>query len=68
MAASRTVILCGRPDYGRWHGEVQDTAINVVIVEAKKTDKVSSGVPQCLGYMGQSEIALYCGQSLTRLK
>ncbi|KAI2733462.1 hypothetical protein CBS147332_477 [Penicillium roqueforti] len=37
--------------YGVWYGENEEVALNVIIVEAKKTDS-ESGVAQALGYMG----------------
>lgn len=45
--------LLGRPDYGVWYGEVEETAVNVVVVEAKRVGHSSSGVAQCLAYMGK---------------
>ncbi|KAJ5173439.1 hypothetical protein N7492_006032 [Penicillium capsulatum] len=49
--------LSGKPDYAIWYGEVEGTAVNVVVVEAKKSGDSSRGVAQCLGYMGEFEIA-----------
>ncbi|KAJ5186783.1 hypothetical protein N7449_009777 [Penicillium cf. viridicatum] len=45
------VILSAPPDYGIWHGNNEALCLNVLIVEAKKTD-IESGVAQALGYMG----------------
>lgn len=44
--------LIGKPDTV-WFGDIDDTAVNVVVVEAKSHDHASIGVPQCLAYMGQ---------------
>ncbi|KAJ5535389.1 hypothetical protein N7527_001643 [Penicillium freii] len=44
--------LVGKPDYAVWYGNVNDTAVNIVIVEAKSQNSASKGVPQCLAYMG----------------
>lgn len=45
-------MLSARTDYGVWYGENEEVALNVIIVEAKKTDS-ESGVAQALGYMGK---------------
>ncbi|KAJ6006777.1 hypothetical protein N7451_004721 [Penicillium sp. IBT 35674x] len=44
--------LNGKPDYAVWYGEVDDVAVNVVIVEAKAEGRAMTGLPQALGYMG----------------
>ena len=44
--------LVGKPDYALWYGEIEETAVNVVIVEAKRRHYASTGLPQCLAYMG----------------
>ncbi|CAG8903136.1 unnamed protein product [Penicillium egyptiacum] len=46
------VMLSARPDYRIWYGEDEAVCLNVLIVEAKKTD-IESGVAQALGYMGE---------------
>ncbi|OQE95623.1 hypothetical protein PENNAL_c0002G09025 [Penicillium nalgiovense] len=46
------VILSARPDYGIWYGDNETVYLNVLVVEAKKTDH-ESGVAQALGYMGE---------------
>ncbi|KAJ5543602.1 hypothetical protein N7535_006026 [Penicillium sp. DV-2018c] len=46
-----SVMLSAKPDYGAWYGKDEAVELNVVIVEAKKTD-LESGVAQALGYMG----------------
>jgi hypothetical protein len=49
----KTWILSGRPDYGIWYGEEEDIDLNVVIMEAKRPNSGSEGVPQALAYMGK---------------
>ncbi|KAJ5120887.1 uncharacterized protein N7515_010275, partial [Penicillium bovifimosum] len=44
-------ILVGKPEYAVWYGDVNDTAVNVVIVRAKSPLSASEGIPQCLAYM-----------------
>ncbi|KAJ5209159.1 hypothetical protein N7449_003538 [Penicillium cf. viridicatum] len=44
--------LVGKPDYAVWYGNVDDTAVNIVVVEAKSQNAACKGVPQCLAYMG----------------
>ncbi|KAJ5822724.1 hypothetical protein N7447_005064 [Penicillium robsamsonii] len=44
--------LVGKPDYAVWYGNVDDIAVNIVIMEAKSQNSTSQGVPQCLAYMG----------------
>ncbi|KAJ5458273.1 hypothetical protein N7475_009661 [Penicillium sp. IBT 31633x] len=44
--------LIGKPDYAVWYGKVDDTAVNIVVVEAKSIGSAGKGIPQCLGYMG----------------
>ncbi|KAJ6119882.1 hypothetical protein N7523_004162 [Penicillium sp. IBT 18751x] len=46
--------LNGKPDYAVWYGEVDDVALNVVIVEAKGEGRGNTGLPQTLGYMAKS--------------
>ncbi|CAG7925820.1 unnamed protein product [Penicillium olsonii] len=45
-------MLTGRPDYGIWYGEREEIELNVVVMEAKRTDYGSAGVAQALAYMG----------------
>lgn len=45
--------LVGKPDYAIWYGEVEETALNIVIVEAKRRFPAPSGLVQCLAYMGE---------------
>lgn len=45
--------LVRKPDYAVWYGEVEETALNVVVVEAKKRHMAGTGLIQCLGYMGE---------------
>ncbi|CAG8013712.1 unnamed protein product [Penicillium nalgiovense] len=47
----REKVMSARPDYGIWYGDNETVYLNVLIVEAKKTDH-ESGVAQALGYMG----------------
>ncbi|KAJ6007859.1 hypothetical protein N7540_011835 [Penicillium herquei] len=42
--------LHGRPDYAFWYGRIEETELNVVVVEAKHQDQ--PGLKQCLAYMG----------------
>ncbi|KAJ5828037.1 uncharacterized protein N7525_006290 [Penicillium rubens] len=44
--------LVGKPDYAVWYGNIDDTAVNIVVVEAKSQNSAGQGVPQCLAYMG----------------
>ncbi|KAJ5464104.1 hypothetical protein N7475_007239 [Penicillium sp. IBT 31633x] len=44
--------LIGKPDYAIWYGEVGETAVNIVIVEAKRRYLAANGLVQCLAYMG----------------
>lgn len=46
------VILTARPDYGVWYGTNEALCLNVLIVEAKKSD-IEAGAAQALGYMGE---------------
>jgi hypothetical protein len=46
--------LNGKSDYTVWYGDIDDVAVNVVIVEAKGEGKGTTGLPQTLGYMGKS--------------
>lgn len=48
--------VSGRPDYAIWYGVLQETAVNLVVVEAKRRRDTSRGAAQCLGYMGESEL------------
>ncbi|KAJ5401085.1 hypothetical protein N7465_011574 [Penicillium sp. CMV-2018d] len=43
--------LVGKPDYAVWHGNVDDIAVNIIVVEAKSQDSASKGVPECITYM-----------------
>ncbi|KAJ5398769.1 hypothetical protein N7465_009258 [Penicillium sp. CMV-2018d] len=45
--------LVGKPDYAVWYGNVDDTAVNIVVVEAKARNSANNGIPQCLAYMGK---------------
>ena len=45
--------LVREPDYAVWYGEIEETGVNVVIVEAKRRQYASTGLPQCLAYMGK---------------
>lgn len=45
--------LVGKPDYAVWYGNIDDTAVNIVVVEAKSQNSAGQGVPQCLAYMGE---------------
>lgn len=45
--------LIGKPDYAIWYGEVGETAVNIVIVEAKRRYLAANGLVQCLAYMGK---------------
>ncbi|KAJ6125720.1 hypothetical protein N7523_003340 [Penicillium sp. IBT 18751x] len=45
--------LVGKSDYAVWYGEIEETELKVVVVEAKKRDYVSPSLPQCLAYMGK---------------
>ncbi|KAJ6152247.1 hypothetical protein N7497_006566 [Penicillium chrysogenum] len=47
----RKVMLSARLDYGLWYGDNEAVCLNVLVVEAKKTD-LEGGVAQALGYMG----------------
>ncbi|KXG52772.1 uncharacterized protein PGRI_080280 [Penicillium griseofulvum] len=44
--------LVGQPDYAVWYGEIEETALNVVVAEAKKRHMTGTCLIQCLGYMG----------------
>ncbi|KAJ5859930.1 hypothetical protein N7534_005207 [Penicillium rubens] len=46
-------MLSGSPDYGIWYGEEEDLDLNVVIMEAKRPNSASEGVPQALAYMAK---------------
>jgi hypothetical protein len=46
-------LLTGKADYTLWYDD-QSIGTNLIVVEAKKADSFSTGVPQCLGYMGKS--------------
>lgn len=46
-----TFTLTGRPDYGVWYGDKEEIEVNVIVVEAKRPDDASLGVPQALAYM-----------------
>jgi hypothetical protein len=45
-------MLSARLDYGLWYGDNEAVCLNVLVVEAKKTD-LGAGVAQALGYMGE---------------
>lgn len=45
--------LEGHPDYSLWYGHQQDMETNLVVVEAKTTDALDSGLKQLLAYMGK---------------
>jgi hypothetical protein len=45
-------MLSARLDYGLWYGDNEAVCLNVLVVEAKKTD-LEGGVAQALGYMGE---------------
>ncbi|OQE44596.1 hypothetical protein PENCOP_c002G02772 [Penicillium coprophilum] len=45
--------LVGKPDYAVWYGNANDTAVNVVVVEAKGMGNAGQGMIQCLAYMGE---------------
>ncbi|KAJ5908571.1 hypothetical protein N7495_001253 [Penicillium taxi] len=47
----RKYMLSGRPDYHLWYGSQADTAVNVVVVEAKRPGLAGLGVGQALAYM-----------------
>ncbi|KGO73427.1 hypothetical protein PITC_085650 [Penicillium italicum] len=48
----KTRMLSGRPDYGVWYGEKEEFDLNVVIIEAKRPNGCTYGIPQALAYMG----------------
>ncbi|KAJ5497427.1 hypothetical protein N7463_009414 [Penicillium fimorum] len=48
----KNYTLVGKPDYTVWYGESEQTALNVVVVEAKRRYFAGNGLVQCLGYMG----------------
>ncbi|KKK13134.1 hypothetical protein ARAM_006973 [Aspergillus rambellii] len=48
----KTWMLSGRPDYGIWYGEEEDIDLNVVIMEAKRPNSGTEGIPPALAYMG----------------
>ncbi|KAJ5783291.1 hypothetical protein N7457_005065 [Penicillium paradoxum] len=48
----RDMNLVGKPDYAVWYGNPNDTAVNVVVVEAKGEGNAGKGMSQCLAYMG----------------
>lgn len=41
--------LVGKPDYAVWYGNADDTAVNIVVVEAKSPNSAGKGV----AYMGE---------------
>jgi hypothetical protein len=45
--------LVGKSDYAVWYGETEEINVNVVIMEAKRRLYASTGLPQCLAYMGK---------------
>ncbi|PTU25066.1 hypothetical protein P175DRAFT_0409036, partial [Aspergillus ochraceoroseus IBT 24754] len=47
----KTWMLSGRPDYGIWYGEEEDIDLNVVIMEAKRPNSGTEGIPPALAYM-----------------
>ncbi|OOQ81957.1 hypothetical protein PEBR_40913 [Penicillium brasilianum] len=49
---SKQVHLTGRPDYALWYGAQADLETNLVIVEAKRQDRLSTAESQLLAYMG----------------
>ncbi|CEJ55196.1 hypothetical protein PMG11_01465 [Penicillium brasilianum] len=53
---SKQVHLTGRPDYALWYGAQADLETNLVIVEAKRQDRLSTAESQLLAYMGKSLI------------
>ncbi|KAJ5213816.1 hypothetical protein N7449_000985 [Penicillium cf. viridicatum] len=46
--------LKGRPDYSIWYGDEEEVSVNVIAIEAKSDSGFSSGIPQALGYMGET--------------
>lgn len=46
------LLLKGRPDYAIWYGEKESIDLNVIVMEAKKTNAGTDGIPQALAYMG----------------
>jgi hypothetical protein len=47
----KKITLYGRADYTLWYDDFL-IGTNLVIIEAKKRDSATTGIPQCLGYMG----------------
>jgi hypothetical protein len=45
-------LLNGKSDYSMWYDD-QGMSTNLVICEAKDISVISTGVPQCLAYMGK---------------
>lgn len=48
----KRVYLGARLDYGIWYEEDETLCLNVLIVEAKRSD-IELGATQALGYMGE---------------
>lgn len=49
----RKVKLSGRPDYALWYGAQASLETNLVIVEAKTTERLGLAGQQLLAYMGK---------------
>ncbi|KAJ5969178.1 hypothetical protein N7501_005426 [Penicillium viridicatum] len=49
--------LKGRPDYSIWYGNEEEVSVNVIAIEAKSESGFSSGIPQALGYMGETNLS-----------
>ncbi|KAJ6183701.1 hypothetical protein N7519_005002 [Penicillium mononematosum] len=41
----KRLALVGKPDFAVWYGNVNDTAVNIAVVEAKSVDSAGKGVP-----------------------
>lgn len=50
---SEMVKLSGRPDYALWYGAQANLETNLVVVEAKRTERLGWGERQLLAYMGK---------------
>lgn len=53
MQGDKVANVHGRADYTVWYEKqsVDPMALNLVVVEAKRSGRATSGIPQCVGYM-----------------
>ncbi|RAL08751.1 uncharacterized protein BO97DRAFT_428065 [Aspergillus homomorphus CBS 101889] len=62
---SERIAVRGVSNYTIWYHDQADPAGQLIVVEAKRAETLSAGLPQVLGYMGVTQIARgYEGKSL----